>query len=153
CNRDPNVAKKKYLEMGDTYFKREQYKEAALLYRKALQRDQRYGIAYYKLGLTQLKMQNPGGAVAAMRRAGGDLRPGSAERTDANIKLSDLYLLLGSKDKQLMADVGVVAQDLLKKDPKSFDGHRLLASVAYVNAREAYNTAQPEVGKAYLQTA
>src|SRR5215831_19404969 len=89
CNRDPNVLKKKYLEMGDTYFKRQQYKQAALLYRNALQRDQKYGMAYYKLGLTQLKLQNPGAALNALRRAVELLPAGTAERGDANIKLSD----------------------------------------------------------------
>src|SRR5437660_88635 len=78
CNRDPNVLKKKYLEMGDTYFKREQYKQAALLYRNALQRDQKFGMAYYKLGLTQLKLDNGGAAVGALRRAVELLPPGSA---------------------------------------------------------------------------
>jgi tetratricopeptide (TPR) repeat protein len=152
CNRDPNVLKKKYLEMGDTYFKREQYKQAALLYRNALQRDQKYAMAYYKLALTQLKLQNPSAALYALRRALENLPPGSAERTDANVKLSDLYLAMGARDKQLMADVETVAKDLLKKDPNSFDGHRLLASVAFVNARMAYSTMQADVGKADLQT-
>ena len=55
CNRDPNVAKKKYLEMGDRYFQREQYRQAALLYRNAIQRDARYGMAHYSLALTELK--------------------------------------------------------------------------------------------------
>jgi len=153
CNRDPNVAKKKYLEMGDTYFKREQYKQAALLYRNALQRDQRYGMAHYKLALTQLKMGNGGGALGALRRAVELLPPGSAERTDANIKLSELYLVYAGKDKQLITDVENVAQDLLKKDPNSFDGHRLLGSVAYVKARQAYSTSHAEAGKDYLETA
>src|SRR5205814_10663166 len=85
CNRDPQVAKKKYLEMGDTYFKREQYKQALLLYRNALQRDQRFGMAYYKLGLTQLKLQNTGAAVNWLRRAVALLPPASAEKKDAKI--------------------------------------------------------------------
>jgi tetratricopeptide (TPR) repeat protein len=153
CNRDPNVLKKKYLEMGDTYFKRGQYKQAALLYRNALQRDQKFGMAYYKLGLTQLKLENGGAALQALRRAVQELPAGAvAEKTDANIKLSDLYLTMGSRDKQLMAEVEGVAQDLLKKDPKSYDGHRLLASVAFVNARQAYATSNGELGKAYLET-
>src|SRR6476646_5001506 len=105
CNSDPNVAKKKYLEMGDTYFKRQQYKQAALLYRNALQRDQKYGMAYYKLGLTQLKLQNGGGALGALRRAVELLPQAAPERMEANILLADLYIALGSKDKQLMSDV------------------------------------------------
>src|SRR5436309_7846678 len=93
CNRDPNVLKKKYLEMGDTYFKREQYKQAALLYRNALQRDQRYGMAHYKLALTQFKLNNAGAALGELRRAVELLPANSPERVDANIKLCDLYLI------------------------------------------------------------
>jgi tetratricopeptide (TPR) repeat protein len=154
CNRDPNVAKKKYLEMGDTYFKREQYKQAALLYRNALQRDQRFGMAYYKLGLTQLKLQNGGGAMGPLRRAVELLPPGSPEKVDANLKLSDLYLVVagGKYDKELVTDVENVAQDLLKKDPNSFDGHRLLATTEFINARQAYATSQQDAGKTHLQT-
>src|ERR1044072_2913936 len=121
CNRDPNVAKKKYLDLGNTYFSREQYKQAAIMYRNALQRDQKFGMAYYKLGLTHLKLSNPGAAVAALRRAVAELPPNSPEKIDANIKLADIYLLAGTKDKRLVEEVAVVAQDLVKKDAKSFD--------------------------------
>jgi tetratricopeptide (TPR) repeat protein len=152
CNRDPNVAKKRLLETGDNYFKREQYKQASLMYRNALQRDQRFGPAHYKLGLTYLKLRQGGPAIGSLRRAVELLPPNSEERTDANVKLSDLYLAAGSRDKQLMAEVENVGQDLLKKDPKSFDGHRLLAAVNFVNARTAYSTSQLELGKAYLKT-
>ena len=110
CNRDPNVAKKKYLEMGDTYFKREQYKQAALLYRNALQQDPRYGMAHYKLALTQLKLGQPGAALGELRRAVELLPPASAERTDANIKLSDLYVLFGAARQALMKEVDDVAR-------------------------------------------
>ena len=47
CSRDPNVAKKRYLENGNKYFAKGKYKEASIMYRNALQKDQRYGLAYY----------------------------------------------------------------------------------------------------------
>src|SRR4051812_41113932 len=51
CSRDPNVVKKRYLDSGNRYFEKGKYKEARIMYLDALQKDQRYGPAYYKLGL------------------------------------------------------------------------------------------------------
>ncbi len=39
CNRDPNYAKKQYVESGNKYFDRGRYKEALIMYRKALSKD------------------------------------------------------------------------------------------------------------------
>ncbi len=50
CNSDPNVAKKKYLDLGNKYFDRGKYKDATIMYKRALEKDKRYGQAYYKLG-------------------------------------------------------------------------------------------------------
>ena len=43
CNRDPNVAKVKYVENGNKYFNNGKYKEALIMYRNALKRDLKYG--------------------------------------------------------------------------------------------------------------
>ena len=154
CNRDPNVAKKKYLEMGDRYYQRQQYRQAALLYKNAIQRDARYGMAHYKLALTDLKLGNSGGALRELRRAVELLKnTNPVEYTDANIKLADLYLVFGARDKQLMGEVDTVAQDLVKKDANSFDGHRLLAAVAFLNARQNFSTGHVETGRTFLKTA
>src|SRR3954447_26000422 len=69
CSRDPNVVKKRYLESGNRYFEKGKYKEARIMYLDALQKDQRYGPAYYKLGLTTLKTGPLMQAVNALRRA------------------------------------------------------------------------------------
>ena len=50
CRRDPNVAKKKYLESGNRYFANGKYREARIMYLDALQKDQRFGPAHYHLG-------------------------------------------------------------------------------------------------------
>jgi tetratricopeptide (TPR) repeat protein len=154
CNRDPNVAKRHYMEMGDRYFQRQQYKQAALLYKNALRRDARFGIAYYKLALTDLKLGQPLPAIGELRRAIELLPANSAERTDANIKLADIYVALNAtREKQYADEVDAVANGLLKKDPNSFDGHRLLAARAFAEARQAYTTNQGELGRTHLQKA
>ncbi len=153
CSRDPNVAKKRYLEMGDTYFKREQYKQASILYRNALQKDQRYGMAHYKLALTYLKLGQPPAAVNELRRAQELLPPNSAEKTDTNVKLAELYIASNTHDKQLMEEIDAVTGDLLKKDPNSFDGHRLAGAAAFSHARAAFATRNIDQGKAFLDTA
>src|ERR1700691_3330381 len=71
CSRDPNVAKKRYLENGNRYFARGKFKEASIMYRNALQKDQRYGPAYYRLALTDLKLGRIPNALNELRRAPG----------------------------------------------------------------------------------
>src|SRR5271157_3872613 len=69
CNRDPNVAKKRYVESGNKYFEKGKYREAILMYRDALQKDRRYGEAHYRLGLTYLRMNSMRDGVSSLRRA------------------------------------------------------------------------------------
>ena len=63
CSRDPNVVKVHYLNNGNNYFNKGSYKEAAIMYRTALQKDAKYGEAYYRWALTDLKMNQPVAAV------------------------------------------------------------------------------------------
>ena len=69
CNRDPNVAKKKYVENGNRYYEKGKYKEALIMYRNALKRDMRYGEAYYRSGLAEMKLGQWGGAARDLQRA------------------------------------------------------------------------------------
>ena len=69
CSRDPNFVKKRYLDRGNVYFERGKYKEAAIMYKDALQKDQRYGAAHYKLALTYLKEGQLAGMVSELRKA------------------------------------------------------------------------------------
>ena len=56
CNRDPEVAKKKYLENGNRYFEKGKYREASIMYRNAIQKDGKCGEAYYRLAVTEWKL-------------------------------------------------------------------------------------------------
>jgi tetratricopeptide (TPR) repeat protein len=149
CNRDPNVAKRRYLESGNKYFSKGKFKEARIMYLNAKAKDQRWGPAYYKLGLTALKLGSGNEAVNAFRRAY-DLLPASdPDHWDAAVKLSELYLAF-TRDKSYLDEVKGFCNELLRRDPNSYDGHRLTGDLDYVGADEAYNKANKDAGKALL---
>src|SRR5664280_308722 len=106
CGRDPNVVKKHYLESGNKYFDKGRYKEASIQYRNALKRDPKYGPAYYKLALVNLKTGEVAAAVSALSRAkellaldaqGKQLPVADLpeEYWDTVTKIADLYLAYG----------------------------------------------------------
>ena len=140
CRRDPNTAKKQYLESGNKYFDRGRYKEAAIQYQNAVKIDPRYGAAHYKLGLVYLKSKPAQVAmsVKAFRRAAELLKDNQAyqeEYRQSLIHLSELYMLF-SKDTQSLEEVDGYCDVLLKKDPNSFDGHRLSGDLNFVRAKQ-----------------
>jgi tetratricopeptide (TPR) repeat protein len=148
CSRDPNSAKKHYIESGDKYFAKGRYKEAGIQYSNAVKIDQRYGPAHYKLALADLKAQprpNLPAALKSLRRAVELLKSNNAyqdEYKDSMVKLSEIYLAyLG--DKQSLEEVEGFCKILLK-DPKSFEGHRLLGTLAFVRAIQALKVANKE---------
>src|SRR2546428_8099438 len=86
CSRDPNVIKSRYLQNGNKYFEKGKYKEASIMYRTALQKDAKFGEAYYRLALTELKMQQPFAAIQSLRRPGWLFEPRRPERQAARAK-------------------------------------------------------------------
>ena len=125
CSSDPDARKKKHLTNGNKYYDNGKFKEASIMYRRALKEDMRYGEGWYKLGLTELKMGRPGEAAQALRRAV-ELMP---ENNDAHSKLADLYLTAYLADtkrfKNLLPELKDIANRLSKRNPKSFDALRL----------------------------
>lgn len=130
CNRDPRVVAKKYVDSGNKYFDRGKYKEASIMYRRALSKDMRYADGWYRLGLTNLKLGIPGEARKNFSRAM-EIDPSN---TDAIVKLGDIDLIFYMVDPQdnraLLNDLKELSQELFKKDPKSFDGLRFAGYVA-----------------------
>jgi tetratricopeptide (TPR) repeat protein len=57
CSRDPNIRKQKYLESGQRYYDKGQYREAAIQFQNAIQVDGHFAEAHYKLALTAMKLQ------------------------------------------------------------------------------------------------
>ncbi|HSW50693.1 MAG TPA: tetratricopeptide repeat protein [Bryobacteraceae bacterium] len=131
CSRDPEVAKRKYLESGNRYFDRGKYNEASIMYRSALKKDVRYGDAYYRLGLTQLKLDNIVAAERSLRRAFELMKPGS-DKDDATTKLSDIYLLAYVSDPRRTKAFETGYKDFLGRLPEgSFDRLRLEGYLAW----------------------
>ena len=152
CNRDPNVAKKRYLDSGNKYYERGKFKEASIMYRNALQKDQRYGPAHYKLGLAYIHLGQFAPAVQSLRRAVELLPVEQPDHWQAAIKLSEIYLA-ASPDKEYLAEVEGYTKGMLKRDPNSFDGHRLSGDLAFVRSAAALHVGQKDEAKGLLDEA
>ena len=152
CSRDPQVVKKRYLENGNKYFAKGKFKEASIMYRNALQKDMRYGEAHYRYGLAELRLGRMPQAVGSLRRAV-ELIPGDQnEHWDAAIKLAEIYLAV-TRDRQYLNEVESIARDLLKRDPNSYDGHRLTGDLTFILAQESFRSGQRDKGKEQLAQA
>jgi tetratricopeptide (TPR) repeat protein len=125
CNRDPNVAKVKYVENGNKYFDKGKYKEALIMYRNALKRDLKYGEAYYRAGLAELKLQRWAGAASNLQRAV-ELQP---QNLDAHVRLTNLFLNVYIADqrrpKNLLAELKGLSEKFSQRFPNSYDDERL----------------------------
>src|SRR5262245_44432924 len=96
CSRNPDVAKRRYLESGNKYFDKGQFKQARIMYKDAIQKDRLFGPAYYKLGLAAIKLNSINEAVGALRRAVELLKQQEGpDYWDSMVKLSEIYLLAG----------------------------------------------------------
>jgi tetratricopeptide (TPR) repeat protein len=153
------VVKKRYLESGNRYFEKGRYKEASIQYRNALKRDQKYGAAYYRLALVNLKQADIAGTVSALRRAVELIPQNQPEHWDAVTKLSDLYLAYGKDPNtkkmspELMKEVESYTKDLLHHEANSYDAHRLLGDLNFTKATEAYYDKHPDQGLDLLNKA
>ncbi len=155
CSRDPNVVKRRYLESGNRYFDRGKYKEAAIMYADALQKDRLWGPAHYKLGLTWIKTGNLGGALNELHRAIERLPKDSPDRLDATVKICEIYLAAErTRDNAaMMAETEGYIKDLLARNPNSFDGHRLNGDYDFVRAQQAITTGRKDEGASLLDGA
>lgn len=125
CAGDPNKVKVAYVERGNEYFKNGKYKEASIMYKSALKKDLKYGEAYYRLGLSELRLGRYPDAVRSLRRAV-ELQP---DNIDAASQLADMYLALFIRDpkrgKEWAKELEQISNVVLKQDPKSFLGLRI----------------------------
>lgn len=125
CWRDPETVKRRYVASGDKYFAQGKYREASLMYRSALRKDQKFGEAYAKLGESEVRRGELRTALQAFTRAV-ELLP-----TDENPpgRLADIWLAYygsprGHTDATLK-QVDDLAKLLLKRNPNSYNGQRL----------------------------
>jgi tetratricopeptide (TPR) repeat protein len=153
CTGDPHAQSIKMVDNGNRFFDKGKYKEASIMYRRAISKDAKNGDAYYRLGLTSLKLGSPADAVGALRRAV-DLQPNNIE---AITRLADIYWLAWVYDrshaKTAISEIEELSRLLLNKDAKSFDGLRLSGYAALANERLARETHSEAESKKQLALA
>ena len=98
-------------------------------------------------------MNNLQEGVRSLRRALEFLGPNDAERWDAIVRLSAIFVTVGGRDKQLQAEVEANCKLLLDRDPNSFDGHHLNAELQTVRAMDALRTGSRDEAKKLLDDA
>jgi tetratricopeptide (TPR) repeat protein len=122
--------KQAYLAKGNKFFAAGKYQDAALNYRAAIQKDAGYGDAYYRLGLTAVKLQEAREAYNALFRAV-QLSPANLEAKSkfADVCLS-LYLADPSHAQVLYNQIGQLADELLARNHNSYEGLMLKGYLA-----------------------
>jgi tetratricopeptide (TPR) repeat protein len=125
-----SASKQSYLAKGNKLFAAGKYDEAALNYRAAIQKDAGFGEAYYRLGLTAVKLDQARDAYSALFRAV-QLLPGNVEakKNFADVCLS-LYLADASHPQILYTQIGKLSDELLSKNRNSYEGLMLKGYLA-----------------------
>ena len=144
CSRDPNYLKQKYLQSGIKYFDAARYKEANIMFRKSIEADRKFGPAYYHLALTDLKQSQIAASVGALRRAVELLKPGTDDADDSVLKLSEIMVVAAQAQQNndsLIKDVQQNVDGLMKRNPKSWQGHKLSGDLAMLATAKLYRTA------------
>jgi tetratricopeptide (TPR) repeat protein len=156
CSRDPNYLKGKYLQSGNKYYDAGRYKEASIMYRKAIEADRKFGPGYYHLALTSLKQGAIPGAVPALRRAVELLPPASTDADDARLKLSEIMIMAAQSqenNENLLKEVRQMTDDLLKRNPNNWQGHKLTGDLAMLSTAKLYRASRPTDAKKELSRA
>jgi tetratricopeptide (TPR) repeat protein len=144
CSRDPNYLKQKYLQSGIKYFDAGRYKEANIMFRKSIEADRKFGLAYYHLALTDLKQNQVAASVGALRRAVELIKPGTDEADDALLKLSEIIVVAAQAQQNndtMIKDIQQNVDGLLKRNPKSWQGHKLSGDLAMLATAKLYRAA------------
>ncbi len=131
CRQSPQ----EYVAKGNGFFSAGKYDDAIINYKKAIQRDPKFGEGYYRLGLVELKTGKSRDAYAALNSASALL----PDRTDVKVTLADFLLLnyLGNKNRPtaLYTQLTKLSEDLIAKDPNSYDGLRIKGALAWTDGR------------------
>jgi tetratricopeptide (TPR) repeat protein len=121
CARSPEAKKARFLDRGDRYFKKEQYREAIIDYRNVLRIEGANARAIQQLGLAHYQLGEFGQAFRFLLKAQ-ELTP---DQIEVRVKLGTLYLR-GRRFKETQDEASYV----LAKDPKNLEALLLTASAA-----------------------
>ena len=135
CSKDPASQAKRLVEVGNRYYQAGKYAQASIVYRRAIQKQPRYGEAYYWLGLTEIKRNNNGAAIASLHRAFDLPGPGY----DAYEPLAELLLRLLHLDRLAAKRVSKALTDLNlreeQRNPGSLHLPRIRGEIALLEGK------------------
>jgi tetratricopeptide (TPR) repeat protein len=126
CTQSPQ----KLISTANRYHQNKKYKEASILYQKAIAEDKTNAEAYYREGLNLLDDHQPFQAMGFLRRAV-DLKP---DNTDAVVKLSEIYLAVYASDtrryRSMLEDVRDLSDKISAHAPNSYQSYRIQGLIA-----------------------
>ncbi|MGQ9919314.1 MAG: tetratricopeptide repeat protein [Bryobacteraceae bacterium] len=136
CSPAKRMVAERYYRQGQELFRNKKYDEAALAFRKAIQKSPDWGEPYYRLALCDLEK---GGdltrALQALRQAMA-LMP---ENEDVKVRLAGLYIMAylmhGAVEDFPLRQAHEIAGSLLKKRPDSFEGQMLAGQIALLEKK------------------
>jgi tetratricopeptide (TPR) repeat protein len=105
------------------------------MYRKSLEKDRKFGTAWYKLAIVNLDEGQVPNAVPALRRAVELLKPGTPDHDDATLKLAEIMILgaqTQTNSEPLVKEIRAMTDGLLKRNPNSWQGHKLTGDLSVV---------------------
>ncbi|MGP0070400.1 MAG: tetratricopeptide repeat protein [Bryobacteraceae bacterium] len=125
-----SATKQSFVAKGNQLYAAGKYEEAALNYRAAIQKDASFGEAYYRLGLTAVKLNQVREAYQASLRAV-QLLPGNiaAQKNFAGVCLS-LYLADPSHSQALYSQIDKLSDEFLRTSRNSYEGLMLKGYLA-----------------------
>ena len=133
CSRDPKAMRDRCMISADKYFQRGKFKEASILYRRALQLDPKDSEAYYRLGKVQIALGQYFDASRSLERAS-NLDPANE---DAAVQLAQIYIAAYASNPQFnkhaLEEARPLIAQIIKRNPNSFGGLRLEADLAVIN--------------------
>jgi tetratricopeptide (TPR) repeat protein len=119
CSRDPNVRKQRYVDSGNRYLQKHQYREAAIQFQNAIQLDPRYAEAHYRLAQSLLILGQWSSAYRELVRTT-DLAP---DNLNAQIDLGNVFLIAREFDQAQQR-----ADSVLQRDTSNVKAHILRAN-------------------------
>jgi len=127
--------KQGYVEKGNQLLAAGKYDDAVINYNRAIQKDRNYGEAYYRLGLAEVKLQDASAAFDAFYRAN-QLMPANVDAKEQLGRLSLEFYMLDSHRPQAYYNLArQISDELLQRNPKSFEGLREKAYLAMTDQK------------------
>ena len=123
-SRNPNARKQRLMQSAERYFERGDYQAASIQLRRAIQIDEHFSEAHYRLALAYLRLRDWQGAYRSLQKCLSE----NPNHVPARLELARLELTA----KQI-AKAQEDAESVINKDPNNFDARLLLGQIAFVN--------------------